>query len=103
MCEKPFTLSVQEAEALLEAASRTGRQVQLGTNMRYMPESRYLRNIVASGDCRKSGRVQNVGMSFLPRFGVPITVAGLPVAGYSLQLLCRLWIFPCGRAGIPIR
>ena len=66
LCEKPFTLSVQEAEGVLEAASRTGRQVQLGTNMRYMPESRYLRNIVASGDVGSVVACKTWGCHFSP-------------------------------------
>lgn len=66
LCEKPFTLSVQEAEAVLEAASRTGRQVQLGTNMRYMPESRYLRDTVASGDVGSVVACKTWGCHFSP-------------------------------------
>ena len=50
LCEKPFMRSVEEAEAVLDTAERLGRQVQLGTNMRYMATSRYLQNLVASGE-----------------------------------------------------
>ena len=50
LCEKPFMRSVEEAEAVLDTAERLGRQVQLGTNMRYMATSRYLHNLVASGE-----------------------------------------------------
>ena len=50
LCEKPFMRNVEEAEAVLDTAERLGRQVQLGTNMRYMATSRYLRNLVASGE-----------------------------------------------------
>ncbi len=50
LCEKPFMRNLEEAETVLDTAERLGRQVQLGTNMRYMPTSRYLHNLVASGE-----------------------------------------------------
>ena len=50
LCEKPFMRHVEEAEMVLETAEKLGRQVQLGTNMRYMPTSRYLQHLVASGN-----------------------------------------------------
>ena len=50
LCEKPFMRNLEEAMTVLDAAARLGRQVQLGTNMRYMATSRYLHDLVASGD-----------------------------------------------------
>ncbi len=50
LCEKPFMRNVEEAETVLDTAERLGRQVQLGTNMRYMATSRYLHDLVASGE-----------------------------------------------------
>ena len=50
LCEKPFMRNLGEAETVLDTAERLGRQVQLGTNMRYMATSRYLHNLVASGE-----------------------------------------------------
>ena len=49
LCEKPFMRNLEEATAVLDTAEQLGRQVQLGTNMRYMATSRYLRDLVASG------------------------------------------------------
>lgn len=49
LCEKPFMMNLGEATAVLAAAAKAGRQVQVGTNMRYMSTSRYLRDLVASG------------------------------------------------------
>ena len=49
LCEKPFMMNVAQAEAVLAKAAKTGLQVQLGTNMRYMPSSRYLRDLVQTG------------------------------------------------------
>ena len=45
LCEKPFMRNLEEATAVLDAAERLGRQVQLGTNMRYMATSRYLHDL----------------------------------------------------------
>ena len=50
LCEKPFMRNAEEAETVLDTAERLGRQVQLGTNMRYMATSRYLHDLVASGE-----------------------------------------------------
>ena len=50
LCEKPFMRDLEEATAVLNTAERLARQVQLGTNMRYMPTSRYLHDLVASGE-----------------------------------------------------
>ncbi|MYE91270.1 Gfo/Idh/MocA family oxidoreductase [Candidatus Poribacteria bacterium] len=49
LCEKPFMRNLEEATAVLNCAERLGRQVQLGTNMRYMATSGYLRDLVDSG------------------------------------------------------
>lgn len=49
LCEKPFAFSTKEVQAVLNCASKFGRQIQLGTNMRYMPGSQYLQSIVKSG------------------------------------------------------
>ena len=48
LCEKPFMRNLEEATIVLDTAERLGRQVQLGTNMRYMATSRYLHDLVAS-------------------------------------------------------
>ncbi len=50
LCEKPFAMNLEEAEAILEGAVRAGKQIQLGTNMRYMPRPQYLRGLVESGE-----------------------------------------------------
>lgn len=49
LCEKPFMRNLEEATTVLDTAERLGRQVQLGTNMRYMATSRYLHELVTSG------------------------------------------------------
>ena len=41
--------SLEEAETVLAAARQANRQIQLGTNMRYMPSSQYLHDLVRGG------------------------------------------------------
>lgn len=50
LCEKPFMMNRGEAQQVLGAAAKAGKQVQVGTNMRYMSTSRYLRELVVSGE-----------------------------------------------------
>ena len=45
LCEKPFVMNVEQAENVLAKAADTGLQIQLGTNMRYMPSSQYLHDL----------------------------------------------------------
>ena len=49
LCEKPFMMNAAQSEAVLTKAAETRLQVQLGTNMRYMPSSRYLHHLVQGG------------------------------------------------------
>lgn len=49
LVEKPFTMNTSEALQILDAAERNGRQVQVGTNMRYMPDSQFVHDTFASG------------------------------------------------------
>lgn len=50
LCEKPFMTSVESAERVLAVAERCGRQIQLGTNLRYTGRGAYLKQLIASGD-----------------------------------------------------
>jgi len=49
VCEKPFAMSVGEAEEMVATAERAGRFVTLGTNMRFMPAAQHLRRFVQDG------------------------------------------------------
>lgn len=49
LCEKPFMMNAEQAASVLAKADVVGRQVQLGTNMRYMASSRYARDLVSAG------------------------------------------------------
>jgi predicted dehydrogenase len=71
LCEKPFVMSLKEAEAVLDTAERIGRQVQVGTNMRYMPTSRYLHDLVASGEVGKPVFCKAWGCHRVPPWWAP--------------------------------
>jgi predicted dehydrogenase len=49
LVEKPFTMNLTEARTILDAAEVAQRQVQVGTNMRYMPDNQYIRQCFADG------------------------------------------------------
>lgn len=49
LVEKPLAMNGVEALTILDAAEERGLQVQLGTNMRYMPHCQYLRHAVSTG------------------------------------------------------
>ena len=50
LLEKPIALSVVDGEAIVEAARRSGRRLSVGLVLRFWPEYRELRRIVASGE-----------------------------------------------------
>jgi predicted dehydrogenase len=50
LCEKPFTLSVEEARELVELASKTGLANCLQHNLRYYPLVQQVRRMIEHGD-----------------------------------------------------
>ena len=71
LCEKPFMMNVAEAEQVLETAAALGKQIQLGANMRYMPSSRYMHDLVASGDLGKPVLCKTWGRHYKPPVWAP--------------------------------
>jgi predicted dehydrogenase len=61
LCEKPFAATVAEAEAMAEAAARTGRVLMEAFHYRYHPLFGRLRAIIAAGEI---GRVRHFDASF---------------------------------------
>lgn len=61
LCEKPIALTAAEAETLVAARERTGRQVQEAFMVRHHPQWRKAREIVESG---RLGRVRAVQGTF---------------------------------------
>lgn len=66
LCEKPFAMCLSEAEKVFAVANSTGKQLQLGTNMRYMPECQYLHKLVDSGDVGKTVSCKSWGRHLTP-------------------------------------
>lgn len=49
LVEKPFTTSTEEADALLRAAGRAGKKIQVAFNHRWLPAYHHGRTVMASG------------------------------------------------------
>lgn len=45
MCEKPMAKTAAEAEAMIEAAKRTGKKLTIGYQNRFRPDSSYLHTL----------------------------------------------------------
>src|SRR5690554_6552290 len=50
MCEKPMAKTYKEAQAMVEAAKRTGKKLTIGYQNRFRPDSQHLRLITQRGD-----------------------------------------------------
>ncbi|MEW6750701.1 MAG: Gfo/Idh/MocA family oxidoreductase [Candidatus Latescibacterota bacterium] len=50
LVEKPLTLDLQEADRILAAAERAGRQVMVAHVLRYFPEFRLIRTLMDAGE-----------------------------------------------------
>ena len=64
LCEKPMATSKEEAEAMIEAASKNGKKLMIGHNQRFAASHHKAQEIIASG---KLGKVY----SFRTTFGHP--------------------------------
>jgi predicted dehydrogenase len=50
LCEKPMAKTVEDAEAMLEAAKRTGKTLSIAYQNRYREDSMYLKTMCEEGD-----------------------------------------------------
>ncbi len=50
LCEKPFTVTVQEARELVDLAAKTGKANCLEHNLRYYPVVQHIRRMIEAGD-----------------------------------------------------
>lgn len=50
MCEKPMAKTAAEAQAMADAAKRTGKKLSIGYQNNFRPDSRYLQQICDSGE-----------------------------------------------------
>ena len=60
VCEKPMALSVGDADRMIEAAERGGRLLTVFHNMRYWPDFRLVRELIASG---RLGRIVQIKLT----------------------------------------
>ncbi|GAA4343321.1 Gfo/Idh/MocA family protein [Microbacterium rhizosphaerae] len=56
-CEKPMAICIEDADAMLETARRTGSRLYVGHNMRHMAFTRAMRDIIRSG---RIGEVKSI-------------------------------------------
>jgi predicted dehydrogenase len=49
LCEKPLTLSVEDAAAMVQAAIRAGRQLMMASKFRYVQDIIHAKGMIASG------------------------------------------------------
>lgn len=50
MCEKPMAKTAAEAQAMVDAAKRTGKKLSIGYQNNFRPDSRYLQKICDNGE-----------------------------------------------------
>lgn len=67
-CEKPMAMNYEEAKEMLKAQERTGKQLMIGLNNRYVPINQYIRQYVQEGNI---GEVYFVKCGWTDRAGLP--------------------------------
>lgn len=72
MCEKPMAVTSADAQAMLEAANRTGKKLTIGYQNRFKPESLYLKRACRNGDLGEIyfARARNIRRRGVPTWGV---------------------------------
>ncbi|OAS17984.1 Gfo/Idh/MocA family protein [Paenibacillus oryzisoli] len=50
MCEKPMAKTAAEAQAMVDAAKRTGKKLSIGYQNNFRPDSRYLQQVCDNGE-----------------------------------------------------
>ncbi len=60
LCEKPMALSISDARAMLEAAKRNNRKLQIMANYRWFPEWNYVKEVVESGRLGKLRHIKYI-------------------------------------------
>lgn len=68
LVEKPPALNPQEAQAMVDAAKRAGKQLIIGFQHRYEPRSKVIRDYIQAG---AFGRIMYVRAQALRRRGIP--------------------------------
>lgn len=68
MCEKPMAKTGEEAQAMIDAARRTGKKLTIGYQNRFRPDSQYLKQLCDAG---KLGEVYYAKAHAIRRRAVP--------------------------------
>lgn len=68
LCEKPMSVTPEEAERMLEAQKRTGRQLMIAHVVRFMAPYVYLKKVIDSGELGRPVNVQMRRISGVPRW-----------------------------------
>ncbi|MFN8374078.1 MAG: Gfo/Idh/MocA family oxidoreductase [Anaerolineae bacterium] len=68
LCEKPLATSTAEAQAMVDAASRSGKRLTVCYNYRYRADSQWIYNMVHSGAL---GKILHVSASWRRETGIP--------------------------------
>lgn len=72
MCEKPMATSSAEAQAMLDAAKRTGKKLTIGYQNRFRPDSLYLKQVCENNELGEIyyARGQAIRRRAVPTWGV---------------------------------
>lgn len=68
LCEKPLATTVDDAQAMLDAASRSNRRLMVTYNWRYRADSQWMYRVVQSGQL---GEIYHVTASWRRETGIP--------------------------------
>jgi predicted dehydrogenase len=68
LCEKPMATNVIDAERMIEAARRAGRELMVACTNRFRPEVIALHRIIREGQL---GRIKSIRCGWLRRNGIP--------------------------------
>lgn len=66
LCEKPMTLSTEDAQRVLDAAKKTDKLFMVAHVVRFMEPYAYLRNVIKSGELGKLLRLDMKRISAIP-------------------------------------
>ena len=100
LCEKPMALNSAEAKRMCEAAKASGRQLTIGYQNRYRPDSRYLKRAVEDGELGEvyMAKAHAVRRRGIPTWGVFLNEAEqgggalIDIGTHALDM--TLWILP---------
>lgn len=108
LCEKPMAVNADEAQAMVDAADKAGKKLMVYWRMRFAPEARKAREIIARGELGKIyfARTTTLRWRGRPGFDMPAfgkwfmqkSKAGggtmMDIGGYDLDLVLGLMGFP---------